>query len=165
MINQQMKEEDLRLDQIVEQERVKGLKKLEERERLRMEELKKGAATIRKQINERREHALLEQEKKDQETKLIIKRIAENAEQEKKEKAAKVLAQKQMMMGVTAANTASMELKKLEKLKEEEEDRRVLRYIIEKEQRDMENDRIQEQKKAERELELARLRAAQEKVI
>lgn len=54
--------------------------------------------------------------------------------------------------------------KKMEKMREEEEDRKILHYTIEKEKRDIENDRIQAEKRAEREQELARLRAAQEKV-
>ncbi|KAJ3254554.1 Cilia- and flagella-associated protein 45 [Boothiomyces macroporosus] len=161
---QQRKEEDLRLDAIMERERVNELAKLEEKERKRMEELRRGAAKIRQQIEERREAALLEQERKDQETKQILKTIAENAEQEKREKAAKIQAQRKLMQGVTSANQESIELKKKEKLLEEEEDRKVLQYILEKEKRDLENDRIQAQKKAEREQELARLRAAQEKM-
>ena len=57
-----------------------------------------------------------------------------------------------------------MERKQLVKLAEEEEDRKVLQYILDKEIRDIENDRILQEKKAEREKELSRLRAAQEKV-
>ncbi|KAJ2994230.1 Cilia- and flagella-associated protein 45 [Globomyces sp. JEL0801] len=163
-IHRQKKEEELRLDAMMENERVRELKKLEERERKRVEELRKGAAKIRQQIEERREAALLEQERRDQETKQILKNIADTAEQEKREKAAKVKAQRLLMQGVTAANQESMELKRKEKLLEEEEDRKVLNYILEKEKRDVENDRIQAMKKAEREQELSRLRAAQEKM-
>lgn len=161
---QKQKEESLRLDAMMEQERVADLVRLENRERLRMEEMRKGAATIRKQIEERRQAALLEQERKDQETKQILKQIADTIEQEKKEKALKVSAQKKLMLGVSAANQASMELKKTERLKEQEEEKRVLQYILDKEKREQENDRILAEKKAERELELTRLRAAQEKV-
>ena len=57
-----------------------------------------------------------------------------------------------------------MEYKLLEKKLEEEEDIKVLQYQMEKERRDNENDRLLAQKKAGREQELARLRAAQEKV-
>jgi hypothetical protein len=57
-----------------------------------------------------------------------------------------------------------MEYKKLSKAAEEEEDSRILQYVLEKEKRDIENDRQSQLKRAEREAELARLRAAQEKV-
>lgn len=65
---------------------------------------------------------------------------------------------------VVKANQDSTERKRIQKLAEEEEDRKVLQYLLEKEQREIENDKIAAAKKAERELELARLRAAQEKV-
>lgn len=148
----------------MEFERVNELKKLEEREKRRVEELRKGAAKIRQQIEERREFALLEQERRDQETKSILKQIADTIEHEKHEKAIKVQAQKKLMQGVTAANVESMALKKKEKDMEEEEDRKVLQYLLDKEKREEENDRLLGLKKVEREKELARLRAQQEKV-
>ncbi|KAK5671086.1 hypothetical protein BDV3_004767 [Batrachochytrium dendrobatidis] len=163
-IQNERKIEDARLDAMMELERTTELKKLEERETRRVEELRKGAAKIREQIEERREAALLEQERRDQETKLILKAIAETAEQEKQEKLSKIKNQRILMMDVVKTNQESMEYKRKEKLQEEEEDRKVLQYIVEKEARDTENDRIQAQKKAEREIELARLRAAQEKI-
>jgi hypothetical protein len=52
----------------------------------------------------------------------------------------------------------------LAKVAEEEEDRKVLKYLLDKEKREEEQDRLAQQKKAEREKELSRLRAAQEKV-
>ncbi|KAJ3361138.1 hypothetical protein HDU91_004070 [Kappamyces sp. JEL0680] len=164
LIQRQRKEEDLRLDAMMEYERVNELKKLEEREKLRVEELRKGAAKIRLQIDERRELALLEQERRDQETKAILKQIADTIEQEKREKAVKVQAQRTLMQGVAQANNESMVLKKREKLLEEEEDRKVLQYLLDKEKREEANDKLLAEKKIEREKELARLRAAQEKM-
>nr|KAJ3423264.1 Cilia- and flagella-associated protein 45 [Polyrhizophydium stewartii] len=164
-IQTERKDEESRLDAMMELERVNELKKLEERERRRVEELRKGAAKIRQQIEERREAALLEQERRDQETKQILKAISDMAEQEKREKLNKIKSQRLLMQEVAKANQESMEHKRQEQLREEEEDRKVLQYILEKEKRDIENDRILAQKKAEREQELARLRAAQEKAI
>ena len=148
----------------MEFERVNELKKLEEREKKRVEELRKGAAKIREQIEERREYASLEQERRDQETKAILKQIADTNEHEKREKATKVQAQKKLMQGVIAANIESTSLKKKEKDLEEEEDRKVLQYLLDKEKRDEDNDRQLAIKKIEREKELTRLRAQQEKV-
>ncbi|KAJ3100916.1 Cilia- and flagella-associated protein 45 [Phlyctochytrium planicorne] len=164
LILKEKKEEDSRLDAMMEMERVNELKKLEEREKLRIEELRKGAAKIREQIEERREAALLEQERRDQETKQILKALAEMNEQDKNEKLQKVTSQKKLMQEVVKANLESMDRKKQVKLAEEEEDKKVLQYLLEKEQRDIENDKAQQLKKAEREQELARLRAAQEKM-
>ena len=99
-IQNERKIEDARLDAMMELERTTELKKLEERETRRVEELRKGAAKIREQIEERREAALLEQERRDQETKLILKAIAETAEQEKQEKLSKIKNQRILMMDV-----------------------------------------------------------------
>lgn len=149
---------------MMESTRVAEVLKLEVREQLRVDELRKGAAKIRAQIEERREAALLEQEKKDQETKLLLKQIADTNEAERVHKASKVAAQKKLMQGVNAANDASKELKKVQKMKDEDEDRKVLEYILAKEAKEAESDRIAGVKRGERELELSRLRAAQEKV-
>lgn len=163
-IEKEKKEEDARLDAMAELERVNELKKIEEKEKIRMEELKNGAAKIRQQIMERQELFLLEQDKKDQETKVMLKALQDMAEAEVKEKMDKIKAQKSLMEDVVAANQKLVERKKLQKQAEEEEDKKVLQYILDKEKREEENDQIAKQKKADRELELARLRLAQEKM-
>ncbi|KAJ3394019.1 Cilia- and flagella-associated protein 45 [Entophlyctis sp. JEL0112] len=163
MIARERKEEDARLDAMMEIERVNELKKLEEREKRRIEG-PVGAAKIREQIEERREAALLEQERRDQETKQILKAIADMNEQDKAEKLQKIKMQRIMMLDVAKANQESTERRRQMKIAEEEEDKKVLQYILDKEQREIEKDRIMQQKKAEREIELARLRAAQEKM-
>ncbi|KAI9098279.1 tumor suppressor, Mitostatin-domain-containing protein [Phlyctochytrium arcticum] len=164
MIKNERKEEEARLDAIMEAERVAELEKLAEREKKRVEEMRRGAATIRAQISERREASLLDGERREQETKGILAQIAAMAEQDALEKAAKLDAQKVLRLQVVKANQESADRKKLAREKEEEEDRKVLEYILEKEQREIENDRVQKEKKAEREKELSRLRAAQEKM-
>ncbi|KAJ3229531.1 Cilia- and flagella-associated protein 45 [Chytriomyces hyalinus] len=164
MIARERKDEEARLDAMMEVERVNELKKLEEREKKRIEEMRKGAAKIRHQIDERREAALLEQERRDQETKQILKAIADMNEQFKLEKLNKIKAQRAMMQEVAKANQESTERKRHQKIAEEDEDKKVLQYILDKEQRAVEKDRQEQKKKAEREQELARLRAAQEKM-
>jgi hypothetical protein len=163
-IQKEKKEEDARLDAMAELERVTELKKIEEKEKIRMSELKNGAAKIRQQIMEREELLLLEQDKKDQETKVLLKALQDMAEAEVKEKMSKIKAQKSLMEDVNAANQQLTERKKIQKLAEEEEDRKVLQYVIDKQKRDEENARAVKQKSVEREIELARLRLAQEKV-
>ncbi|KAJ3177449.1 Cilia- and flagella-associated protein 45 [Geranomyces variabilis] len=164
VIKNERKEEDARLDAMMEAVRVDELRKLAERETKRIEEMRKGAATIRSQITDRREAALLEAERRDQETKAIIAQMEARNAQDLADKAAKIQVQKKLRQQVVLANQESLERKRLAKREEEEEDRKVLEYIIEKEKRETENDRIAREKKAERELELSRLRAAQEKM-
>jgi Trichohyalin-plectin-homology domain len=99
-IQSRRKEEEMRLDQMMEVERVNELKKLEEKEQKRVMELRKGAAKIRMQIDERREAALLEQERRDQETKATLKAISDSVELEKHVKAEKVKSQRMLMQEV-----------------------------------------------------------------
>lgn len=127
-------------------------------------ELRKGASRIRVQIEERREAALLQQERRDQETKLILEHIRERNEQHQREKEEKIVKSKKLMQDVAKANTESLQRKREAKLAEEEEDRKVLQYVLDKEAREVAKDAEAATKHAEREKELARLRAAQEKI-
>ncbi|KAI8912097.1 tumor suppressor, Mitostatin-domain-containing protein [Powellomyces hirtus] len=149
VIKNDRKQEEARLDAMMEAVRVDELKKLEDREKKRIEEMRKGAATIRSQITDRREAALLEAERRDQETKLIIQQMEARNAQDLADKAAKIQVQKKLRQQVVLANQESLERKRLAKKEEEEEDRKVLEYIIEKEKRETENDRIAKEKKAE----------------
>lgn len=164
MIEAAVKNEEFRLDAMMEAERVQQLKRTEELREARIAELRRGASVIRKQIEENREAALLEQERKDQETKLILKKIKDIQLQDTQEKQVKIAAQKKLMEEVTKANAESMERKKYQKVLDMEEEKKVLQYILDKEKRDLEADRNAQERKAEREKELSRLRAAQEKV-
>ncbi|KAI8999233.1 tumor suppressor, Mitostatin-domain-containing protein [Gaertneriomyces semiglobifer] len=164
IIRKERHEEEARLDAIMETERQNELRRLEEKEKTRLAELRRGAATIRSQIAERREASLLEAERRDQETKISIAKMQALAEQEAREKAARIEAQKALMVQVARANQESCERRRLAKEKEIDEDKKVLEYLLEKEKREIESDKLMKAKKAEREMELARLRAAQEKM-
>lgn len=122
---------------------------------------------------------------------MILKHIADVNEQDKKEKMVKIESQRALMQEVKSwfvqciinflslilplslslslkqvakANAESMERKKQQKTAEEEEDLKVLQYLLDKEKREIENDKLQQARKIEREKELARLRALQEKM-
>ncbi len=97
MIKNESKSEDLRMDAMMESDRVRDIERIAEREKLRKLQQRQGAEVIRTQINERAEARLLDQEKKDQETKLILKQIHDMAEQDRSAKQKKILKQKQLM--------------------------------------------------------------------
>jgi hypothetical protein len=164
MIKQEKRKEEARLDHMMEADRVADLKRLAEREKVRIEGMKKGAGKIRIQIEERREAALLQQERRDQETKMILTQIREKNEAHQREKEEKVVKSKKLMSEVAKANNESMERKRQAKIAEEDEDKKVLQYILDKESREKAKDAEAIVKLAEREKDLTRLRAAQEKV-
>ena len=71
-IKKEQLEEEKRLDEMMEVERRKALKEYEEREKAAHFERLKGAQVLQHQITDREQIRLLDEEKKDQETKVII---------------------------------------------------------------------------------------------
>ena len=59
-----------RLDEVMENDRLRALVEYEERDNAKRLERLKGAQVLQKQIEENEQHNLLEQEKKDQETRV-----------------------------------------------------------------------------------------------
>ena len=71
-IKKEQLEEEKRLDEMMEVERRKALKEYEEREKAAHLERLKGAQVLQHQITDREQIRLLDEEKKDQETKVIM---------------------------------------------------------------------------------------------
>ena len=71
-IRKEQLEEEKRLDEMMEVERLKALKEYEEREKASHLERLKGAQVLQLQITDNEQSRLLDEEKKDQETKVII---------------------------------------------------------------------------------------------
>ncbi|ORZ38767.1 tumor suppressor, Mitostatin-domain-containing protein [Catenaria anguillulae PL171] len=163
MIHHERKAEEQRLDAMMEAERQADLRRMEQRHQARLAEMRRGAQVIQKQISERHEAALLEAERRDQETKATLATIAKQAAEDKAEKLNKLKAQRELMHQVVKANTEAINKKKQQKSADQEEDRRLLQYLIAKEKKEMEKDREAQARKAEREKELSRLRAAQQR--
>ncbi|KAL7748342.1 hypothetical protein RI367_006303 [Sorochytrium milnesiophthora] len=163
MITKERKAECARMDAMMESERQVGLKRMEERERQRQQNMRKGAEVIRKQIAERRDAAILEGERRDQETKAILKAIADRAEEERTAKSTRVRMQRELMKETMKANNEAIERKRQEKQASRDEDKRLLDYLMDKERKQVEKDKEVQAYKAEREKELARLRAAQKR--
>ncbi len=67
-VKKEVLEEEKRLDEMMENDRLLALKEYEERENAKREERLRGAAILKKQILENEQHNLLEQNKKDLET-------------------------------------------------------------------------------------------------
>jgi hypothetical protein len=164
IISEETKMEEARMDAIMEADRVKELKRIREREEARKRELRDGASVIRKQIEERQEAALLEAERKDQETKVAMRLLAEENEKERQEKLVKGLAMKEHLKEIQTANAESINRKKQQKVHEQEEDKKLLTYLLEKEKLETERDELEKTRLADKEKELARLRASQQKV-
>eukprot|EP00294_Goniomonas_avonlea_P002882 CAMPEP_0114556658 /NCGR_PEP_ID=MMETSP0114-20121206/9407_1 /TAXON_ID=31324 /ORGANISM="Goniomonas sp, Strain m" /LENGTH=531 /DNA_ID=CAMNT_0001741879 /DNA_START=109 /DNA_END=1704 /DNA_ORIENTATION=+ len=163
IIAKERAEEERRLDQQMEDERVRALRLYDEREREKEEERRQGAAIIRQQIQEREQQRIREQELLDQEREAMLRQIQLLKDEDHRKEEARREAGRRLLEEAAAANTEQIKRKELMKLQLAEEEERIHEYIKEKEKRDwerqMELERVAKQKADE----VARLRALQEK--
>ncbi len=164
VIEKERQEEERRLDTIMEIERLKALKMYEEREARRKLDQKLGAQVIVDQMAGRERGRVRKLELQDQEREAMLRQNEEMKAEEKRIAVLKIDQGKRLLDEVAISNAEQISLKRLEKEREREEDRRIAAYIREKEAREQEHQQEQERAKTERELETARLRALQEKM-
>lgn len=163
IVRKEMMDEEKRLDSMMEVDRVNALKIHEEIENTRKDERLLGAMTLMEQIQENEQEKLLELEKKDMENiamqKYLEKLCAEEAEQlEKKREAAS-----QLREDLNKANNAMLQRKEMAKEQERALDLKVLDFQKQKAEREAAYEKEVEQKRIEKEREVGRLRALQER--
>ena len=152
VIGESDENESRRLDLMMEIERLKALENYEQREIKRAEDRKKGAEVLQKQIEAR------EVERKSILAEIERLRLEEERKMEtKRENGRRLLAE------VQKANMAQIERKKFILDEEKEEDERIALYIRMKEAKEQEEQEKQARIAKQKELELARMRANQEK--
>lgn len=100
----EIQEEEERLDLMMEIERLKVMKKLEDEEVVKVEQRRVGASIIVKQIKEREQIRLKESEIKNKEAQQMLKQIQLLEDDEKREVERKMNRQKEMMEEVKKAN-------------------------------------------------------------
>lgn len=155
--------EDRLLDMMMEVERVKAIKMEAQKNQLRTAERKAGAAVLMKQIAEREQERIRQQEIREQEAKVMVERIRELELREEEERLARMAAGRRMLDDVLRANAEQAKAKLVKKQQEIAEDLQIAEYIRQKEMREQEMEREQLRIKAKKEKETARLRALQEK--
>ena len=162
-IKQELDEENKRLDEMMEIERLRALKQYEQRELERQYKQVEGANVIKKQINDNNQRRILEDEKREQE-KMAMLRYLEKLQMEDIEQIEKKKQnQKVVMREVSKANEEIQQQKQERTRQEKLADMKVLEYIKEKEARELAyQNRIEEQNR-EKEREIARMRALQER--
>ncbi|XP_064407345.1 cilia- and flagella-associated protein 45-like [Halichondria panicea] len=158
-----MKDEELRLDDMMEIDRIKSLRDYEQKQNSKAQQRRRGAGMIREQIEDREQRRLLEAEKKDQETQSMLHYLERLQQEDMDNLVKKREAQASLMEDVALCNE-EIQRQKLEQREQlKMEDIRVMEYIKEKQQREEEQQAEQEAAKAEKEKEIARLRAQQER--
>jgi len=162
-IQQQLAEEERRLDLMMDVERVKNIKLTQEQERQRAVERKQGAMVIIHQIAEREADRVRQQELREQEAKAMLERlqIAELREAEAQQR--KKDAGRRLLQDVLSANEQQARAKLLKKQEALEEDMQIAEYVRQKELREQAAERDAARLRADKEKEIGRMRALQEK--
>lgn len=162
-VMEENEEEERRLDLMMEIERIKALEAYEDREKKRAADRLRGAEILKKQIEERALERQRQEELRDQDRQQMLAEIERMKEEELQQQYEKRLAGRRLLEEVAKANHAQIERKKMIMQAEKEEDDRIAVYLREKELREQADAEEKERIRRERELEVARLRAQQEK--
>jgi hypothetical protein len=156
-------EEERRMDMMMELERLKALRMYEEREQKRVEDRRKDAAVIRAQIEEREQERLRKVELKQQEQDAMLHHIDRMKQDDRVDAVRKKEGAKRLMEDVALANAEQIRLKNRQREMEQDEEQQIASYLKDKERREQDVQDEQRRFKAEKELEITRLRSMQEK--
>eukprot|EP00892_Ulva_mutabilis_P000934 jgi/Ulvmu1/10841/UM007_0015.1 len=156
-------EETRRLDAMMEAERLKALRIYEEREVQRKYERIKGAQVLQEQLEERQRERIREEEQQERERLIMLKEMERLREQELRQQVEKQQRAKELIAEVMDANKEQVERKKDMQAREVAEDARIADYNRRKQLREAAVAEEKARIAREKELECARLRAAQEK--
>merc|ERR1711871_404161 len=127
-----MEEEEMRLDEVMEHERVRAVELYEQREAQRAIDRKHGKDVIVEQIKARERERLLQQEILEQEREAMLRQLEGLKEEDLLKSEMKKEAAKKLMEEVAASNAQMIKMKELKRQKEIDEDNRIAAYLEEK---------------------------------
>merc|ERR1711934_509705 len=162
-LQRQDEEEEMRLDEVMEHERVRAVELYEQREAQRAVDRKHGKDVIVEQIKARERERLLQQEILEQEREAMLRQLERLKEEDLLKSEMKKEAAKKLMEEVASSNSQMIRMKELKRQKEIEEDQRIAAYLEEKAAREQAHQDELDRIAAEKEAETIRLRQQQEK--
>lgn len=159
------REDDQRMDIMMEIERLKALQFHEEKEKSHKDSQREGALVIVEQIKEREQQRMREQELKDKEQRQMIKQIAELQQEEVKQQEKKVVRAQELMQAVKESNKRAVEIKSKKSNEEKDLDNKIIDYNKQKALREEELQAELKRIHDEKEKEVQRLREKQLRAI
>ena len=163
MIIKDEQREEAEFFQRMEEERLKSIKLMEEREEQKHRERLKGAQIIQMQIREREEEKIREADKLDQERQAMLKKAEEMKQLEMAREEERRLAGQRMLQEAAETNAASISRKAQLKQEAEEDNMRIAAYIASRDRKEQERQDQLEAEARQKAEDVARLRAMQEK--
>ena len=162
-LESEYRDEDKRLDMMMEIERLKNLRHQEELDIARKAALKQGSMVIIDQIKERELERINEQEMMEREKQLIHEQINQLKLEEQKEIEDKRITAQKMMVEVEEANREAIAEKEKKKKEERDLENKIVEYNRLKAMREEEVEEEKRRIKEEKEREVQRLRDLQER--
>uniref|UniRef100_A0A4W4HJ22 Cilia- and flagella-associated protein 45 n=1 Tax=Electrophorus electricus TaxID=8005 RepID=A0A4W4HJ22_ELEEL len=162
-IQSELEEEERRLDAFMELDRRRALEAQEKIDQLRKEQRMQGKMCILKQIEERLEEQLLQEEMKEQEGQQMLENMERMQMEELESMERKKSEKSKLQLEIQKINEDSLLAKEHRKEEERMADRRALDYTRQKLEREAEYEDEQRRIKREKEKEVARLRTLQER--
>uniref|UniRef100_A0A8B9K4Y5 Cilia- and flagella-associated protein 45 n=1 Tax=Astyanax mexicanus TaxID=7994 RepID=A0A8B9K4Y5_ASTMX len=159
----ELQEEERRLDAMMEIDRRRALEAQEHIDQLRKDQRILGKACILKQIEDRLEERMLEEEVKEQEGQQMLENMERMQMEELETMEKKKEEQKRLLLEIKKINEVNILAKERRKEEERLADLRALEYTRKKLERDAEYEAEQIRVKKEKEKDVARLRALQER--
>lgn len=163
MIREEAQREERRLNTLMEIDRVQKLREQRERDAFRQEEQRRGAGVILQQISEREQARLKAEEQRALEAQQMLASIKLAEQREEEARRRKVEESRRLLEEIKEANRDQARVKIQQRDAEALEDARIADYLRRKEQRELAAEEEQRRQAAERELDIARMRALQER--
>lgn len=162
-IQGEMHTEEKRLDVMMEADRVNAIRIEEEIERKRKEERLLGAMKVMEQIQENEQDRLLDIERKDQENRMMQKYLDKLCEEEADKLDKRRTEQTHLREELNRCNDEILTRKELENEQNKLEELKVIEWQKNKAEREAAYEKEQEEQRIEKEREVGRLRALQER--
>ncbi|KAI1893445.1 hypothetical protein AGOR_G00123800 [Albula goreensis] len=159
----ELQEEERRLDAMMEVDRRKAVEAQEQIDQLRKQHKFQGKMHIQEQIEERMEERRLQDEMKEQEKHKLLENLEKIRQDEFKALMKKKEEQRKLHLEVLKMNEEIQRAKERKKEEERVADLRIMEYTINKMEQEAEYEMEQRRFKKEKEMEVARLRALQER--
>jgi len=164
LIENEEDKNEAELDKMMEIERLRAISKYEKVETEKKKFAKESAKMIVQQMEHREHERELALEVKEQEQLQMLKHIERLAQEEKEEAERKKEAGKVLLKTVLEANSSQINRKQQLKDEDRMEDEKIAAYVREREAREAAHAAEQDRIKAEKEAEVSKLRAMQEKM-
>ncbi|CAJ1065777.1 cilia- and flagella-associated protein 45 isoform X3 [Xyrichtys novacula] len=162
-IQTELSEEEKRLDNMMEEERLRALETMEQSDELRKRRRMSGMQEIYNQILQRLEEKQLLEEMKEQEKQQIQEKQETINLEDQKALEKKRDEQQQLQKEIMRINAETMQAKKQRQEEEKRADMRIMEYIQNKLEQEAAYEAEQNRIKKEKELEITRMRAQQQR--